>query len=142
MKRILPYIIIAGLLGFLLYYLFRRKKYIIVYFSDADYPSVRLLYSYIKADIRKYPPTIDPNTVIRDIAEYDLAILIGGDKINPVYKLYMDRGILPKIPPNAYVIRQVGNFIFIAGWEAEDTYMAVKDFIATYGKQFLKHGST
>lgn len=127
MRKILIFLL-AGLLGFLVYSLIRKRN-LIVYFSDADYPSVQLLSAYIRADVKKYSPATPIDIIFNEIKGYDTVIFLGGPAINPIYKYYMEKGLLPKIAYKGFVIKKIGNYIFIAGWDAEDTYKATKEYI-------------
>jgi hypothetical protein len=47
----------------------------------------------------------------------------------------MEAGYLPEIKyPGQYVIKQIGNLIFIAGYEKEETFKAVQEFIKALSK--------
>ena len=111
------------------------KQVLIVYFSDEDYESAYTLKKFfgIRADMVRLSPAA--TTLPPEADEYKYIILLGGQAINPFYKKYMEAGYLPEIKyPGQYVIRQIGNLIFIAGYEKEDTFKAVQEFIKALSK--------
>jgi len=109
------------------------KQVLIVYFSTDDYESAKLLKRAFgfRADVIYLPPSAVALPPEAD--EYKYVILIGGQNINPFYADYVRKGMLrPITTPGEYVIQTVGNLIFIAGYESQDTYKACEEFIRTY----------
>ena len=68
--------------------------------------------------------------------KYRLYILLGGQAVNPIYRKFVETGDLPLLQkPGDKVIKRIGDYVFIAGYEAPDTYEAVKEFIEKYLKR-------
>jgi len=106
------------------------KQILIVYFNQADYESVAVLKRFfgLKADVLYLPPSV--SQLPPQALGYKYIIFLGGQAINPFYRSLMQAGQLPPITqPGQYVIKQIGNYIFIAGYEKEETFNATSKFI-------------
>lgn len=106
------------------------KRFAIIYFMPDDYQAARLIKDALgfSADIIYLSPLV--TALPPEVANYEYIIFIGGQTVNPFYRRYMNYGQLPKLDePGQYVIKQIGNYIFIAGYETEDTYKAAQEFV-------------
>lgn len=116
------------------YLYFKSKNVAVVYFNSKDFSSAQLLASalqykgYIVQIIYLYP-TMTPQQVQEIINKYSTVYLLGGEHIDPLYNYYYTMGMLPAPTQTQYVIKQIGKYIFIAGWEAPDTYNAVLYYV-------------
>ena len=141
MKRLWKYIGIALFTSAILYkykdYLFRflgLKKFAIIYYHPDDAYAVYILHKalYPFSDVFKGS---EDNPIPEEAKKYKYIIFIGGQAVNPIYRKFMEAGYLPEIKtPGQKVIKQINDYIFIAGYEAPDTYEAVKEFITKYIK--------